>query len=136
MAKLTILGTQRVKALQEILATKEAEAISNAAIPTYAEIARMVDAEYGIDKWRGRLDALVGEAKLVADKINTATGKQLTIETHERSYSTTQYTARIKELTRQLRDSVTSEIRKEFKAKSNLLWLCETMEEAKEIVGI
>jgi hypothetical protein len=136
MAKLSILGAQRVKALQELLINKQAEAITALEIPSYAEVQDIVDKEFGVDDWQNELQTLIKQAQKLADKINAATGKDVSISRNERTYGSNPYSKRVNELTKQLRDKKINEVKAEYKQKANMLWLCETLEEAKQIVGI
>lgn len=137
MAKLSILGAQRVKALQEILDKKQAEAIAALDIPSHDEIQTLVDKEYGVYEWQREIDELVAKAQKIMDKLNTATGKDYFVNKGYRSYSNNNsYNKRIRELTIEQRDAKINEVKAEYKHKSNMLWLCETLEEAKQIVGI
>jgi hypothetical protein len=139
MGKLSILGAQRVKALQEMLKQNENETIASLDVPSYDEVCKMVDAEFGIDGIQDEIDKLIGKANELAQKISDVSGTQVKISKNLRyGYSDTEtsYKKRVRELQQELRDDKIVQVKEHFKNKSQMLWLCETLEEAKAIVGI
>jgi hypothetical protein len=137
MGKLSILGAQRVKALTEILDEKEKQTIRGLDTPTRSEIERMVDIEFSINNVQAELNATVEKAKQLAKEINSVTGKNNEIEIRNWGRNNlTDYSSRVDELTSELKDSKVAEVRQFFNSKRQSLWLCETLEEAKAIVGI
>lgn len=138
MANLKILGAQRIKALTEILNEKEALAIKSLDLPTVAEIKEKVDAEFGLGGKRESIDKLIAEANRIANEMNSVTDAKITVILREQSNygDPTAYDKRKKELKKELIDDKIAEVRAEFKRKEQSLWLCETLEEAKAIVGI
>jgi len=137
MGKLSILGAQRVKALTEILDEKEKQAIRELELVTVSKIEKMVDEEFGIADLQNELKATLERANAIAKELNQVTGKSTEIEKRNWGRTiTTDYTERVRQLTAELRDNKIAEVRSEFKAKRQSLWLCETLEDAKAIVGI
>ncbi|WP_102271272.1 hypothetical protein [Cytobacillus massiliigabonensis] len=138
MAQLNLLGAQRVKALTEILAEKEKLAIASMALPSVKEIKALVDDEFGIDGKRAEIDKLVAKANELAGDLNDVTGARVSVSLRENSNygDPTAYDTRVKELRKDLIDDKIAAVKAEFKRKEQSLWLCETLEEAKAIVGI
>lgn len=137
MGKLSILGAQRVKALTEILEEKEKQVIRELDVPTLSEIDRMVDSEFDILELREEFEQTLNKTRELARKLSEITGKQIDINQHTYGRSSsTDYVKRKLELTSELKDKKVEEVRQEFKNKRQQLWLCETLEEAKAIVGI
>lgn len=122
MGELKILGAQRVKALQKILEGKEKEALnalpklSDKEASEYADI--QLIGEENIKEYNRLTEQLAPLQKLV----------------NSTRHKTEWYNKRNEYLKPNNEKRI--EVKKEFDDKKNSLWLCETMEEAKEIVGI
>lgn len=137
MGKLSVLGAQRVKALSEILQEKLRVEIGNLDIPTFTDIEKQVDKEFGIDSLSKEFEETLAKARKLAKEMNKVTGANLSIsESNYGRSNNSDYSKRKQELTMELRDKPISEIRAEYKHKEQMLWLCETLEEAKQLVGI
>ena len=97
----------------------------------------MVDKEFGIDDWQSEYESHIEQAREVIKKLNTITGRNISIS--ENNYgrnNTTDYSKRLSELRQEFIDKPRQQLRDEYKRKEQMLWLCETLEEAKAIVGI
>lgn len=137
MGKLSILGAQRVKALTEILNEKEQAELREIDVPSYEDIVKKVDQEFGILQQKERLQELVKEANQLGRDIKQITGTDFSVYTREYSnYSSNGYSERIDELKKELIVKEQQKVKDKYKTKRQMLWLCETLEEAKEIVGI
>jgi hypothetical protein len=138
MAELKIIGVKRVEALLAVLDQKEKDAISALVIPSMAEIKAQVDAEFGLTELRAKEDALLGQLNETLIALNEATGSSRTITTSEsyRNSRRTDYGSRVDALERELRQSPIDDVKAAFKAKRTQLWLCETLEDAKAVVGL
>jgi hypothetical protein len=138
MAELRILGARRVEALQEVLEGKKKAAISALVIPSSSEIRAKVDAEYKVTAARGKVATLKAQLDAAITDLNAITGEgnHATLATSYRYETKTSYDARYDELVEQLRTKPIAELEAEYNAKKTQLWLCETLEQAKAIVGI
>lgn len=137
MGKLSVLGAQRVKALTEMLNEKLREELFNIETPSEKELQAMVDKEFGIDDWQSEYENHIEQAREVIKKLNIITGRGISIS--ENNYgrnNTTDYSKRLSELRQEFIDKPRQQLRDEYKRKEQMLWLCETLEEAKAIVGI
>lgn len=143
MGKLNILGAQRVKALIEILQEKKAAEIAemSASLPTRDKIKKDLELENGVALLRTELDKIIVQGNKIAEKINDITGEGRYLS-QGASYSYKQdnlekeYRKAIDEVYEGRTKSKLDEIDKKYKKKEQSLWLCESLEEAKEIVGI
>ncbi|AMQ66715.1 hypothetical protein FDG96_gp56 [Bacillus phage Mgbh1] len=140
MAKLSILGAQRVKALIEILNEKKEEEMKQVrdSLPSMSEVKRLADEKMGISHLSSELELLKGQMEKLSAKLNDAKGVEIRvrIDTNWRHPKYEEYTKVEEEIRRELIDSKLQEVERKYKDKENRLWLCETLEEAKEIVGI
>lgn len=141
MAELKIIGVRRVEALLNVLNTKEKEAIASLVIPSYSDINATVDAEFGISDKQARVDELLTEANELLAEINTVTGDGLEVKKssnyrRQRETDGDAYRKRVKELEEQLRNKPIADVKAAFEAKRTQLWMCETLEDAKAIVGV
>lgn len=140
MSKLNILGAQRVKALTEMLNEQEREAISKATKKhaSKSDLIEIVDTEFGVNDKRRVLIELNETLKTYASEIVQITGEQISIGSI--AYNTynnkkTKWSERLKELL-QIQQQEIEQIKEDFANKKRKLWLCETLEEAKELVGV
>jgi hypothetical protein len=137
MGKLSVLGAQRVKALTEMLSEKLREELFNIDTPSENELQTMVDKEFGIDDWQSEYESHIEQAREVIKKLNPITGRNISISENNYGRSnTTDYSKRLSELRQEFIDKPRQQLRDEYKRKEQMLWLCETLEEAKAIVGI
>lgn len=123
----------------EVLKQKEREAIAALVIPSGEEITTIVDAEFGLTEKRERLGKLKAQIEDVLSELNEATGENRHISFNssyrERSPKSA-YAEREKDLRNDLREQPVADIKRVFEQKRTQLWLCETLEDAKAIVGI
>src|SRR6185312_3007598 len=136
MSKLNILGAQRVKALQWIADSKWSEELkeNSAKKPTSEQIEGMVMTALGVGGEYAEMQHLKRQLESIARSINDVTGVDYRIVNN--SYrSTTAFLQKKQEI---LAPYVAEEkeIAKKWQEVKNQLWLCETLEEAKELVGI
>jgi hypothetical protein len=141
MAELKILGVKRVEALLSVLVEKEKQEKFALPLPSPEEITRMVDVEFGIADDKARVTALVDEANEIIARLNEVTGSgdyaQISHSyRRQRDIDGEAYKKRINELTEQLRKKPLEDISKTYEQKRTQLWMCETLEQAKAIVGI
>ena len=140
MSNLKILGAQRIKALTLMLEEKEKQKINEVRkqLPTAKEAEQIVDEEFGATEIRKQIR--IAEQKLLelSKQLESKTGQTKTISNGYSYNSATwsSYSKRKSEIQKGNLESQIKEIQKEFADKKNLLWLCETLEEAKAIVGI
>jgi hypothetical protein len=140
MSNLKILGAQRVKALIEMLKEKEKEAIATvkATAPTESAVKAQVDEQLGLTKLRADFEKTVQKLRKISDEIYEKTGQTASIR-YDHSYGKV-YREYERLLVAARGGSEISEkvaaIQKEYRQKEQQLWLCETLEEAKAIVGI
>lgn len=135
MAELKILGAQRVKALQERLdlIKKDTLATARKALPTDKDLKQVVDVKYGMDDIRLKLELAQANVERLKESLNRVTGE------FESGYSAKQSTDWYKDflkLKKEHVDDKLADIEKNFKRRASDLWLCETLEEAKRIVGL
>lgn len=138
MAKLNILGAQRVKALTEMLNENEKQAIVElkASMPTQEQIKQQVNEEFGVQDLQKRAKELELELRELLEEIKEITGEKRTFNIHNYgTATTTKWYERYKELQQENTNQI-QEITKSYAEKKRKLWLCETLEEAKAIVGI
>ncbi|PGA34012.1 hypothetical protein [Bacillus wiedmannii] len=137
MGKLSVLGAQRVKALTEMLNEKLREELSKVDTPSEMELQSMVNKEFGIDDLYSEYENHIEQAREAIKKLNDITGKNISIsESNYGRNNTTDYSKRLSELRQEFIDKPRQQLRDEYKRKEQMLWLCETLEEAKAIVGI
>ncbi|GGF88188.1 hypothetical protein [Paenibacillus abyssi] len=141
MAELKILGVKRVEALLAVLDAKEKQEKAALIIPSSEEITRMVDEEFGIASDRARVKELVEEASEILARLNEVTGNGSYAQishsySRQRDIDGGAYKKRVEELTEQLRKKPLDDLAKQFEQKRTQLWMCETLEQAKAIVGI
>jgi hypothetical protein len=140
LGKLAILGAQRVKALTEMLKEKEQLEIKviQTEMKSEDEINQILEQEYGIEEEMHRIKEILHEIDVINIKLREKTGVYYTVNKN------TVYNHREQMIMgkkrQQIRDNGTSErisaIQSAYKTKEQRLWLCETLEEAKEIVGV
>ncbi|HDR7641335.1 hypothetical protein [Bacillus wiedmannii] len=137
MGKLSVLGAQRVKALTEMLSEKLREELCKIDAPSGDELQAMVNKEFGIDDLQSEYENHMKQAREAIKKLNTITGKGISISENNYGRSNdTDYSKRLSELRQEFIDKPRQQLRDEYKRKEQMLWLCETLEEAKAIVGI
>lgn len=144
MGKLSILGAQRVKALTEFLNVQMKAALeeAEAKLPTEEQIREDVDMFLGTDGLKDALDFTLREANILADQIQEISGESFSIPKDAQDALRNSYSPRHSKAEKlywehkRESDKVLDEIKQEFKEKEQRLWLCETLEEAKEIVGL
>jgi hypothetical protein len=140
MGELKILGEKRVKALLSVLDAQEKERTSTVKIPSMEDIKLQVDEEFGLVGKRAKLKVLINEANALCAEINEVTGGGLYITTNSNSSyvksTGAEYKSRQSGLTSELQEKPLAAVKAEFAAKRTQLWLCETLEQAKAIVGM
>lgn len=138
MAELKILGEKRVKALLEVLDAKLRGRKAALNLPTEDDLKRIADAEFGISDKREEVEVLKDRLKSICEELNDVTGEVEYVTTsysHRRNAGTT-YRQRLDELRKSLQKDPVDTLEREFAEKRTQLWLCETLEQAKAIVGI
>lgn len=137
MAQLSILGAQRIKALSEMLEVKYKEELKVLQTELSSTVIKSrADESFNLTELREKANDLKDELQMVIDEINLVTGERVSISySHYSSNSSTPYQQKVRELSKELTRK-TNELRASYDDKKNRLWLCETLEEAKQIVGI
>lgn len=122
MAELKILGAQRVKALQKILDDKMNQALKELPMLTHNALMKEVDGDFFSEEWLKQYDEVEKEFLRLSGELQAV----------RRSAEHLKIRNKITNDSQKYRD----EVKKQFSDKKNKLWLCDTMEEAKAIVGI
>jgi hypothetical protein len=140
MSNFKILGAQRVKALTEMLKEQEAVAIAeiNKGKKTRSQAEDIVHAELGVKEYFDEIKAMEARIEKLSELIEPKTAYRFSINRNSRSYgnSYTVYNANVTKVMESDTKKRIAEVQAEFKRKEQRLWLCETLEEAKAIVGI
>ena len=140
MGKLSVLGAQRIKALEGMLDEKLAEELTK-----IDERLSKVDASEearkatGIDEDYNKAMKHIEEANELFKRVSTVTGDNYqATRTFSSNYRMrTEYKDVRDELANKCNGKQEKEqLKREYNKKKQMLWLCETLEEAKEIVGI
>jgi hypothetical protein len=136
MGQLNILGVKRVEALQAMLDDKYKSKIAAVTIPSKAQIADQLDAEFGITKLRTSYKSALQTAEDALKRLNDVTGSSghINISHSYRGDKETAYSKREDELDAELRKAPVNALTIERDSKKRQLWLCETLEEARAIV--
>lgn len=133
MSKLTLLGAQRIKALAEMIDDQCALETASATTMTKREAFNQVMS----DEELAQYDELTKIYQETIDGLNSFT--HLTGNLYSSHVSTGRGSSKAQEL---INKSITetrgqrNEIKAKHEKRKQLLWLCETLEEAKQIVGI
>lgn len=140
MGKLSVLGAQRIKALEGMLDEKLAEELKK-----IDERLSKVDASEearkatGIDEDYKKALEHIEAANGLFKRVSTVTGDSYQAS---KSFSSNY---RMRTEYKDIRDDLANkhngkdekeQLKRDYNRKKQLLWLCETLEEAKEIVGI
>jgi hypothetical protein len=139
MANLKILGAQRVKALTEMLKEKEASLIAQILKEqlSHTDAEKHVNKDLGVQKFVDEVTDLEKRILELSELIQAKTGAYYSVN---RNSSYNPVRSKYNELVEKARKGDTekriAQIKAEFKSKEQRLWLCETLEEAKAIVGI
>jgi chlorite dismutase len=139
MSNLKILGAQRVKALTEMLKEQEASAV--------AEIRReqlkredaevLVNVELGIGEYIAEIEAIKARVNELSELVRVKTGVYYTVSKNSHyTPEKVQYDKAVNKAQIGDTNEKIAKVQSEFKRKEQQLWLCETLEEAKAIVGI
>lgn len=139
MSNFKILGAQRVKALTEMLKEQEATAIAAVkASGVSSDVAETIVAkELGIEKQLNEISELRERLEILNNEIEPAIGRRYSMSSRN-NYGTAydKFNARLREVRDGDSEEKIAAIKSEYKRKEQQLWLCETLEEAKAIVGI
>lgn len=140
MPQLKILGAQRVKALINMLNEQERQKLAELKKqqPTPEDAQRMADQQFGVTEIREELKKLEARIEELSSELSAKIGQTVSVKYNYRwgSDEYRRYSKVKDEIERGEYEKKAEEIRKEFKEKEQRLWLCETLEEAKAIVGI
>lgn len=139
MGKLSVLGAQRIKALEAMLDDQMKEEIKESQSDLKSEdtATKLALEEFGALEDFEELKRLSTKINVINERLKAKTGLTNAYKPTTHNYSTY---ADYKpfHLAREKHKGSTEEskIRDKYKKKKQLLWLCETLEEAKEIVGM
>lgn len=140
MANLKILGAQRVKALTEMLKEQEAAKIVEITREQLSQemAEEIVDKDLGIHEYTAEIKEIKNRIDELNEILQNKTGKMYQLQ--ERYGYSSSYKNDYNQLVAKVRKGDTekriAEVKADFKRKEQRLWLCETLEEAKAIVGI
>lgn len=137
MAQLKILGAQRVKALTAILEKQRDEEIRELSkgLMSPEDKENIARKHFGVSEVYAELKKKSEEIKELNEKYREVTGYYFSVNQSSDYRSGLDFNNYV----RTIKDPVAEEIqrvKREYEEKANSLWLCETLEEAKEIVGI
>ena len=142
MGKLSVLGAQRIKALEGMLDDQLKEKIYELGKvkSPFAEATKALIKELGAEEEYNEMLKLAEQFNEVAERFKDKTGTHNKISVSTTNYSNyndyCNFDNRRKELMEGEFKAEENKLREEYKRKKQMLWLCETLEEAKEIVGI
>jgi hypothetical protein len=140
MSNFKILGAQRVKALTEMLKEQEAKAVAeiNKGKLTRSKADDIVHTELGIKEYFDEIKEIEARLEKLSEMIEPKTGNRFSLNKQSRSYGNvwSDYHRKINEVQDADTKQRIADVQAEFKRKEQRLWLCETLEEAKAIVGI
>ncbi|MBS4195371.1 hypothetical protein [Lederbergia citri] len=139
MSNLKILGAQRVKALTAILEKQRDDKIKEArkkalTLETREEMARK---HFKVNGIYSKIMEKKAEIEALSEEYRAKTGYYFTVNRNY-DYRNPEWD-KFNTFANKINDPVDEEIAKikqEYAEKANSLWLCETLEEAKAIVGI
>jgi aldehyde:ferredoxin oxidoreductase len=139
MSNFKILGAQRVKALTEMLKEQESAAISEILKEqlSHDNAEKLVNAQLGVQEFVDEIKTLKKRILELSDEIQAKTGYYYSVNKNS-NYSPTRnkYTELVEKTKKGDTEKRVTKIKEEFRKKEQRLWLCETLEEAKAIVGI
>lgn len=138
MGKLSLLGAQRIKALESILDDKMYAEIDELPTVSRSKAEETVREEFGLNEDYANAKEFISKANEYLTKVNSITGDKdcAKISTDSQSHmNRTPFAKRVEHLMDERKRKVV-DIKAEYSRKKQMLWLCETLEEAKEIVGI
>lgn len=140
MTQLKLLGAQRIKALTAMLEDKRKAEVREVEKSTVnREVAKLkVAREYGIEDKFIELNALKERVHELNKELSPY-GYNFELRTSQSTYQKPLADEFAKAVTKEMfgdRDERIAEINARYKQKEQQLWLCETLEEAKAIVGI
>jgi len=138
MGKLSVLGAQRVKSLIEILNAKRDKEIHDytSSLPTKEEIQKTIQIQYEplIAEKKQKCEELVVKLLDTANELKELDGTYYIINRYVNTNTSIIHQLINKEFNE--RQIHINQIKAAYKYKEQMLWLCETLEEAKQIVGI
>lgn len=138
MGKLSVLGAQRIKALEGMLDEKMNEELAQVK-KSDVDASKIARTEYGIEEAYQKAKKLLEQANELLQEVSTVTGDVYSAsqQFHSNYRAKTAYKQRRDEiLDNNDIKQVQEAIKKKYTHKKQMLWLCETLEEAKQIVGI
>lgn len=140
MGELKLLGAQRIKALTNMLNEQEQAELNSVKIvrPTHLSSVIYADDKTGMGDLRMVYDEALKKAQYYAKQMQEATGVRYEIRAQNYGVSHTATTDWGLQYNDHQRGNIDEhyQIKKKYTEKRNALWLCETLEEAKAIVGI
>lgn len=141
MANLKIIGAARVKALIAMLQTKRDEEIKavRATQVSHQKAQVLAIREVGAEHEYAQLQELIEDLTILSEALVAKTGMRYKTNLSIDSYQAPAYIKYNKAIQRIQSGDIEAQVAKikaDYAAKENLLWLCETLEEAKAIVGV
>lgn len=136
MGKLSVLGAARVEALIAMLQDEKKRELKALGVPTRKDIEEQVKLEMSVDQHEEEMRRLIREAEKHADAIKARIGFEYRINLNTYGGQNLVYKQRVDKLVAAKITEPTAEIDAKYRRKIQELWLCETLEEAKAIVGI
>jgi hypothetical protein len=139
MSNFKILGAQRVKALTEMLKEQEKAAIAEITkdLLTHEKAQEKVNTDLGVQGYVEEINALKTRIKELSDLVQAKTGRYFNVsENYAYGPLNNEYNDRVNKVKKGDSEKRIKQVQAEFRRKEQRLWLCETLEEAKAIVGI
>lgn len=136
MGKLTVLGAARVEALIAMLQDEKKREIKALGVPTRMQVEEQVKLEMDVDVFESEMRKHIALANEAADAIRARTGFSYKVSLNNYGGQNHDFKKRVDELVAAKITGPTAEIEAKYRRKEQQLWLCETLEEAKAIVGL
>jgi hypothetical protein len=139
MSNFKILGAQRVKALTAMLKEQETAAIAEITKGQLSleKAQEKVNTDLGVHAYVEEIKALKTRLKELSDLVQAKTGRYFNVsENYSYGPLNNEYNDRVNKVKKGDTEKRIKEVQAEFRSKEQRLWLCETLEEAKAIVGI
>ena len=141
MSSLKIIGAARVKALIAMLNTQRDSEIAKVKATAMSQSEAKVETMklLGAEKEYEKVAGLIIELAAASEELGAKTGLRYKANLSIDSYQASAYLKYNRTMSRLQTggiDATIAKIKAEYAAKEQRLWLCETLEEAKAIVGV
>jgi len=140
MGKLAILGAQRVKALAEMLKEQRDRKLVelNKQKPTRKEAEKEADKTFGVLELTEEVDKLTEKLRDISAPLENKTGRSIAVDYRNiyRGSALSKYNDEVNRIMDAGVEGDVGVVKEEYRKKEQMLWLCETLEDAKKIVGL